>query len=133
MLIWKSIFPSILKEIILNFFWSFWYRYFFNFERKSFGVFENNCLYFSWAKKKRIKWNEKRKKRGKYWKKNKCYYCRCDNISNLQEHRKTCNKFLTLEKRSKRIARQKYFGKKKKKIKTKKATKKKRKKNSSKK
>lgn len=43
-----------------------------------------------------------------------CYYCRKDGIDDLKKHRKTCSKYLKIEKKSKRISKQKYFGRRKK-------------------
>ena len=43
-----------------------------------------------------------------------CYYCRKDGIKNLKNHEKECEKYLKLEKKSKRVSKQIFFGKKKK-------------------
>jgi hypothetical protein len=43
-----------------------------------------------------------------------CYYCRKDGFTNLENHKKKCQKYLKIEKKSKRISKQVFFGKKKK-------------------
>ena len=45
-------------------------------------------------KREKILWNKNRKKVGKYWRKNRCVYCKKDNIENLKDHRKECKKYL---------------------------------------
>ena len=66
-----------------------------------------------WAKSLRIRWNNERKSKGKYWSKNKCYYYKEEGITNLKNHQKTCKPYLKEEKKSVRLSNQKYYGKKK--------------------
>lgn len=63
---------------------------------------------------RQIQWNKDRKKKGKYWKKKMCYYCKNDGIDDMSLHRKSCRNYLQIEKKSKRIAKQKFFGRRKK-------------------
>ena len=43
-----------------------------------------------------------------------CYYCKNDGIIDMHEHRKSCQNYIKIEKKSKRISKQKYFSRRKK-------------------